>query len=215
MKKKLVLFDFDGTITTKDTLFEFIRFYVGNARFVSGLMLLSPVLTLYLLKLIPNWKTKEFFLRWFIGGETASIVEKRSLEFSKKVLPQIIRPKALAAIKKYQKEGATIAVVTASSDTWVKPWCDKLGILCLATKLEVVDDNITGRLVGKNCFGEEKACRIRQHFNLSKYAEIIAYGDSKGDREMFALAHKYFYKPFQNESEEIHINEKQHTNVLT
>ena len=34
MKKKLYCFDFDGTLTTSDTLLEFIRYAKGTGRFL-------------------------------------------------------------------------------------------------------------------------------------------------------------------------------------
>src|SRR5690348_15773750 len=67
-KKRLVLFDFDGTITTKDTLIEFLTFYKGKVRLLAGLVILSPMLALYALRLIPNWKAKQHLLKYFIGG---------------------------------------------------------------------------------------------------------------------------------------------------
>ena len=34
-------------------------------------------------------------------------------------------------------------------------------------------------------------------FDLSNFDEIIAYGDTSGDREMLVLAHQQHYKPFR------------------
>ena len=41
MVKKVYAFDFDGTLTTKDTLLEFIRFARGNTAFLFGFLLFS------------------------------------------------------------------------------------------------------------------------------------------------------------------------------
>ena len=197
MKKTLVLFDFDGTITTKDTLIELLRFYRGTPRIFWGLLLLSPMLLKYFFKVIPNWRAKEYFLQHFLGGEELSAFNVRCKDFSTHVLPTIIRKKALKAIEKYKAEGATIIVISASAENWVQPWCEGQGLVCLATQLEVKDNKITGNLCGKNCYGEEKVNRLKSHLRLSDYQEIIAYGDSSGDREMFAIAHQKFYKPFR------------------
>ncbi|HET7179960.1 MAG TPA: HAD-IB family hydrolase [Chryseosolibacter sp.] len=193
----LVLFDFDGTITYRDTLVEFARFYAGSRRYLFGLAMLTPVMALYAARLIANWKAKQYFLGCFFRGEEISYFNSRCLDFSTAVLPSLIRPAALAAIEQYQNEGATIAVVSASAENWVKPWCDTHGLLCLATQLEIREGRITGNLEGRNCYGDEKVCRIRERFNLSDYNQIIAYGDSSGDKEMLNLAHHRFYKPFR------------------
>ena len=194
---RLVLFDFDGTITTKDTLIEFARFYRGRKKFLIGILMLAPVLGLFALKAIPNWKAKQFFLARFFKGERLSDFNVRCSEFATKILPALIRPEAEKAISLYREQNATIAVVTASAENWVKPWCDQFGAFCLATRLEAIDGIITGKFTGRNCYGDEKACRIKDHFNLNQYDEIIAYGDSRGDQEMLALAHKKYYKPFR------------------
>jgi phosphatidylglycerophosphatase C len=197
MIKKLVLFDFDGTITTKDTLLEFLIFYKGYVRFLLGMLILSPVILLYLTKLIPNWKGKQICLRYFLGGDELSYFNQRCRAFAEKKLPRLIRPEAETAIKQYKRENAQIAVVSASAENWIKPWCDKQGILCIGTQLEVEDNKITGNLCGANCYGPEKVKRIEKQFLLADYQQIIAYGDSSGDREMFAIAHQQYFKPFR------------------
>ena len=77
------------------------------------------------------------------------------------------------------------------------PWCNKYGIVCLATKLEVVKEKITGKIEGKNCNGVHKKDKILSYFNLNSFDQIIAYGDTIGDLDMLALAHTRFYKPFR------------------
>lgn len=195
---ELVLFDFDGTITTKDTLIEFVRYYRGHRRYIESMIMLSPILALYTFKIIPNWKAKQYFLSRHFRGENIDEFNKRCREFSTKVLPSLIRPKALDAIHAYHAQRATMAVVSASAENWVKPFCDQYGLLCLATKLEVKDKVITGKLSGKNCYGDEKVCRIKEEFDLSSFDRIIAYGDSSGDREMLQLAHQAHYKPWRS-----------------
>jgi len=191
---RLVLFDFDGTLTTKDTLIEFVNFYRGRKHFLLGMLMLAPIMALYALKLLPNWKAKQFFLSRYFRGEKIETFNLRCLDFSAKILPTLIRTQAWEAIEVYRKENATLAVVSASAENWVKPWCDQNGFHCLATKLEVKSGLITGKMLGRNCYGDEKVCRIREHFNLSDYDEIVAYGDSRGDKEMLALAHKRHYR---------------------
>jgi len=198
MKKKLVLFDFDGTITTKDTLLEFVLFYRGKYALLTGGLVLAPILTLHMLKLIQNWRAKQFFLAWYFRGEPIDIFNARCRQFADEKIPQLVRPGALAAIEQYQREGHTVVVVSASAENWVKPWCDHHNLICLATQLEVKNNRVTGNISGKNCYGPEKCSRISEKFTLADYEEVIAYGDSSGDKEMLALAHKRFYKPFRN-----------------
>jgi phosphatidylglycerophosphatase C len=197
MKKRLVLFDFDGTITTKDTFIEFLIFYKGMTKFLAGMAIMSPYLALFKLKLIPNWKAKEKVITHFLGGESLENLRAKCNEFSEQVLPSLIRPGAIQTINQYKSESSTVAVVSASAEDWVEPWCRKQGILCIATQLEIENGRVTGKLCGPNCYGPEKVNRIQKQFILKEFEEIVAYGDSSGDKEMFGIAHQYHYKPFR------------------
>ena len=197
-RKKLVLFDFDGTLTTKDTLLEFLLFYKGKIRVLFGLLALFPVLALYMLRLVPNWKAKQYLLRHFIGGARLEEFNAVCKEFSTQIIPKLIRPKGLHILEQHLRDKATLIVISASAENWVGPWCEQIGVNYLATQLEVVNGIVTGNLCGKNCYGPEKVDRIKKQFELSDFDEIIAYGDSSGDREMFGIAHHYFYKPFRS-----------------
>jgi HAD superfamily hydrolase (TIGR01490 family) len=197
VKKRIALFDFDGTITTKDTLLEFIRFYHGTNKFLRGFAVTSPWIGLMTFKLIPNWRAKEKVLSWFFKGEDEKTFDEKCKAFSKSILPSLIRPKALAEIQNHKRENATVVVISASAENWVRPWCEENQLNCLATRLEVVNGKLTGRISGFNCYGAEKERRIRECYNLADFEEIFAYGDSKGDLEMLALAQKQHYKPFR------------------
>ena len=58
VKKGIAFFDFDGTITTKDTLLEFIKFSKGNLLFYAGFLLNLHFLVAYKLKIISNQAAK-------------------------------------------------------------------------------------------------------------------------------------------------------------
>jgi phosphatidylglycerophosphatase C len=197
VKKKLVLFDFDGTITTKDTLLEFIRFYHGSLKFLIGFALLSPVIALHLFKIIPNWKAKQFVLTWFFKDESVEQFAAKCDNFTHKIIPSLIRPQALVAIQNHKQNNDEVVVISASAENWVAPWCKALGLPCIATRLEAVHGKLTGKIVEKNCYGAEKVSRLLMHYSLNDFSSIVAYGDSSGDKEMLAVAHEQFYKPFR------------------
>lgn len=193
MKKRLVIFDFDGTITYKDTFLEFMKFYKGRKAFYSGFAKLSPIMGMFLFKLIPNYKAKEAAISHFFKGEDISEFNRKCQTFSENIIPNLIIPKALDAILTHQKEGARLIVVSASAENWLAPWCEKINLELIATKLEVEEGKITGRLSGRNCYGEEKECRLKEVVELSDYDEIYVYGDSSGDKSILKLAtHPHF-----------------------
>jgi HAD superfamily hydrolase (TIGR01490 family) len=193
---RIAFFDFDGTITHKDTLLEFIRFAKGNIGFYSGFLLYSPALVAFKLKMISNQAAKQLILRHFFGNMSVTEFSKLCNDFAVKVVPGLVRYKALHELQELEQKNFRIVVVSASAENWVKLWAEKMGYDYIATRLETVSDSITGRITGSNCFGEEKVNRIKQQYNLSEYSEIYCYGDSDGDRPMLALGTKSFFKPF-------------------
>jgi len=195
--KKIAFFDFDRTITTKDTMFELIRHQKGNAKFYFGFLINIPVFAALKLKLISNQVAKEKLLSYFFKGTDLSIFQSACEVFANEHLPLLIRPGALAEIEKLWQQGFKITIVSASAENWIKSWADKMNIGLIATQLETVNDKLTGRVEGQNCNGEEKAARIRSVYNLAEFDEIYCYGDSKGDEQMLALGTKTFYKPFR------------------
>ena len=55
----IAFFDFDGTVTTRDTLLEFIRFVKGDLSFFLGFMVHTPLLILYKMQIVLNQRAKE------------------------------------------------------------------------------------------------------------------------------------------------------------
>jgi phosphatidylglycerophosphatase C len=201
---KIALFDFDGTITTKDTLLEFIKHSKGTTRFYLGFLLTSPWLIAYKLKLISNQAAKEKVLRFFFRLTPLDRFDIYCQSFTRDVLPRLIRPKALREIEQLRAAGVSVVIVSASPGDWIRPWSESVGATLLATRLETAPDKdpakphrLTGRIFELNCHGEEKVRRIREAYTLEDFQEIYAYGDSKGDRPMLKLATASFYKPFR------------------
>ncbi|UII25514.1 HAD-IB family hydrolase [Fulvivirga maritima] len=196
MSKDLVLFDFDGTLTTKDTLLDFTQYAFGKGHFIRGMLKLLPSMVGLKLGVIPNWKAKEKYLRYFFGGLTFEELQTLGQEYGEKRVPQLIRKKALAAINEYKEAGVTMYIVSASSPLWIESWASKYGIKVVGTRLEISEGKMTGKIDGKNCYGLEKVNRIKKEVDLKDYENVYAYGDSSGDREMLQLATKGFYKYF-------------------
>jgi len=96
----IALFDFDGTITTDDSLIKFIRFVVGDVKFIWGMVFLSPMLTVYKLKLIPNYKAKQYMLSYFFKDMNKEKFLQVANEYSLKHIDTILRPKAMEKIAK-------------------------------------------------------------------------------------------------------------------
>jgi len=196
-KTNLALFDFDGTITTKDTLVGFIQYAVGKKAYYFGLLKLSPMLTAYTLKLIPNYRAKELMIAHFFQGWDSKEFQTLAKKYSLEEIDKITRPQAIQQIRWHQEQGDKVVIVSASMECWLKAWCKQYGIDLLSTKLEIKEQRLTGKFATKNCHGVEKAHRIKERYILKEYKKIYGYGDSSGDKALLALSDEAFYKPFR------------------
>ena len=199
MKKRetIVVFDFDGTITRKDTLLEFIKFSKGNLRFYFGLMLFSPLIIAMKLKIFPNWKIKQSLFSYFYKDVSIEEFNKWGKKFSFEI-DKIVRPKAIETLKFHKKNGDKVVIISASIENWITFWAKKTGVdTVLATKIEINEESVlTGKFLTKNCYGQEKVNRLLAEFpNRSEY-KLIAYGDSRGDKELIDFADEGYYNKF-------------------
>jgi phosphatidylglycerophosphatase C len=190
----LALFDFDGTITNKDSLFDFILFSMGKATIITGLLILFPVLILYKLKIISNWKAKESVLSYFFKGWSISSFNEAASKYSNERIPFILRSNAIDRLNYHVLQKDKIVIVSASVEAWLEGWCMQNGFDLIGTKMEIIDGRITGKLLTRNCNGVEKVSRIKEKYLLKDYKKIYAYGDSGGDMPMLGLADEKYYK---------------------
>lgn len=201
MKKKIYCFDFDGTLTTSDTLLEFIKYAKGRGRFLMVFLMYSPLLVLMKLHLYPNWKAKQQIFAHLFAGMRIEKFDALCRGFAEES-QHLLRPKGITLMHEALVAGAQVFIVSASIDNWVRPFFDirnLKGVQVLGTQIEVEDGKLTGNFKSNNCYGKEKVHRITEvlkSFERSEY-EIEAFGDSRGDKEMLAFADKGHFKPFR------------------
>ena len=195
--RKIVAFDFDGTLTTKDTLLAFIRYAKGSSGFWLGFLRYSPLLVLMKLGLYPNYKAKQKVFAHFFKGMTLEAFDALCQRFANDN-HHLLRPQALETLNKAISEGAEVVIVSASIDNWVQAFFEgDRSIRIIGTQIEVEEGVLTGRFLTNNCYGQEKVNRIRALFPNRQDYHLTAYGDSRGDQELLAFADESHYKPFR------------------
>lgn len=198
LKKTIAFFDFDGTISKSDSFIGFVKYYFGLYKTLWGFIYLFPIFLFYKLRIITNDKAKVGALKHFFNNTNEKAFKQKADDYSSIHLDKILRDKAVKKLNWHQENKHEIVIVSASIDYWLRKYCEKNNFNLIATKLEIIDDKVTGRLLGKNCYGIEKVRRIKEVYNLEDYQEIYAYGDTPGDIPMLNLAdkNKAFYRCF-------------------
>ncbi|MCF2219921.1 haloacid dehalogenase-like hydrolase [Chryseobacterium sp. PS-8] len=193
--KKLYCFDFDGTLTYKDTMFMYLKFY-DSTRFRLQFLKHIPLFVLLKLKLADTEKVKKSFIGSILKGQTQEKIEKKSRQFFEHYYPKIVRENALDFIQNIDHNNTQSLLVTASLDIWAKPFAEAFKMQLVSTRAEFRNGVFTGNFVGRNCNGNEKLVRIQQEISNHKYDKIIAFGDTSGDKPMLNWANEGHYQFF-------------------
>ena len=94
MMKKLYLFDFDGTLTYKDTMFMFLKFYDPGKYSVQFLKHV-PLFALLKLKLADEESVKKSLIASILKGKSRYQIEKKAQQFFEENYPSLFRENAL------------------------------------------------------------------------------------------------------------------------
>jgi phosphatidylglycerophosphatase C len=196
-KPPIVAFDFDGTLTVRDSFMAFLRWRAGPGRYARGLVKLAPSALAYLFHR-DRGRIKQAAVREFLRGVPRQRLEAEAREFAEQVSHKLLRPDAVEAWKRWRGEHARLVIVTASPDLVVAPFARELGAdALLGTELAFdAEGRVTGDFATPNCRGWEKVVRLKAAFGPD--VEIkAAYGDTSGDHEMLAMAETAGYRVFK------------------
>lgn len=185
-------FDFDRTLTTRDTFGRFLRELAGSRALVQagGNELVS------LGRAVAHggaWRD-EAKERLF-ARVAAGVAEPEAAAAAERVVAHVrrhlLRAPLVHRLRWHVGSGHRVVVVSASFHAYVSPVVRAFGASdVLATRWEVDAGSglLTGRFAGANVRGPRKAEVLQRLLGVDRIA--FAYGDSRGDREMLAMAHE-------------------------
>ena len=192
----VVAFDFDGTLTCRDSFVAFFRWRAGLLGFAAAVGGLAPDIAAHMIK-PDRGKLKAAMARRFLGPIRRGDLEAETRRFAQTRAADLFRPDAVACWRDWRRRGARLLIVTASPEIFVAPFAALLGADGLiGTRLAFDgDDRFAGTLEGLNCRGPEKVARLQAALGEDLQLEA-AYGDSDGDTEMLAFARTAGLKVF-------------------
>ena len=193
----IVAFDFDGTLTIRDSFTEFLRWRAGPAGWALGLVKMAPAVAHYA-RDRDRGRIKAASVREFLGGVDRTTLEADAERFADAVWDRFMRPDALDCWNSWGDKGAHRVIVTASPVTTVAPFAKRLGAdALLGTPLFFdADDKVSGAFAGPNCRGPEKVRRLQATYGPDVRL-AAAYGDTSGDTEMLRIAEEQGFRVFK------------------
>ncbi len=186
-------FDFDGTLTDRGSVFDFLVTVVGRRAVLEATAALAPALARAALAggAAADDTKERLFIRLLAGVESARVSEEAA-EFGVHHVAAHVRPDVRRRLDWHRCRGDAVVVVSASPEVYVAAAADWLGAEgSVATRLEVgADGRLTGRYEGRNCRGEEKIRRLRLWIGDRGHEgrRLWAYGNSRGDLDMLRAA---------------------------
>ena len=184
--RPVAFFDFDGTLTTGDTLMPFLKYVVGAPTYYAKLVLLSPVLAAYFAKLLRNDIAKQIMLKSYLAGYHIDKLFELGQRFSEEIIPTMLRPEGMERLRWHQEHGHECVLVSASLDVYLNAWAKPTQfseVICTSLQ-ENNNRRASGKIGGKNCYGEEKLVRIQKWESKISQTKRYAYGDTSGDIPM-------------------------------
>lgn len=184
-------FDVDGTLTTRDCVVPFLELLVGRARLAAGIVA-QPVALVNALARRDRDRIKAIAVRAAFSGRDVEAVAALGTAFAETVHGSWMRADTVGRLDWHRAQGHRVVLVSASLGVYLRALGSMLGtdaVLCTEAVVSG-DGRYTGEMAGGNCRGPEKIRRLRAWMTGTGVADadLWAYGDSNGDREMLAAA---------------------------
>ncbi|MGH9027316.1 MAG: HAD-IB family hydrolase [Acidimicrobiia bacterium] len=188
--RTVAAFDFDGTLTRRDTVVPFLMTVCGPVKIAAAAAAISPWLVGAALDERRREDAKERLLRRTVAGRSDTEMREAGRQFADDIVARRLRDDARARITWHRGQDHELVLVSASLTHYLDAVAEQLGFdAVLATELEVgPDGRLTGGLVGANVRGPEKVRRLEEWLGDDQPAFVWAYGDSAGDRDLLARA---------------------------
>jgi len=185
----MAIFDLDGTITRRDTLFPLVlRLLARRPLRLLRLLGVAPAAIRYLFD-HDRGALKQSLLRATLRGTARADLDAASLAFVRETIERRCFQDALRTIRRHRDAGHYLVLMSASVDFYVPEFGRQLGFdHVISTGVAWNGERLDGTLTTPNRRGEEKAICLRALVAERGDADTFAYGNSDSDLPHLQLA---------------------------
>jgi phosphatidylglycerophosphatase C len=191
---RLVVFDLDGTVTRRDTLFPYVAGYLSRERWRwPALLQVVPMAALFAVGKADHGRVKASLIKAALGGCTRAQIVDWTDKFVRELLQDGLFTDARRTISTHLEGGDRLVLMSASTDLYVPAIARSLGfheVIC--TGVQWNGDRLKGDLTTPNRRGPEKARCLKELQQRYPQHTIVAYGNAKSDLEHLQLAQHGF-----------------------
>ena len=181
------IFDVDGTLIAHDSLERiFIRFLwrYGELRVGDLARLFGGAI-----KALAEGRSPLKANKAYLRGKSAERVARLARDCFEQEIERRLLPSAIERLRWHQRAGHHVVLLSGTLDLLLAPLAEYLGVeACTGTEIEIVNQCLTGRIVGLHPYGAAKAecltkINCKATFDL---ARSFAYADCYADRYLLA-----------------------------
>ncbi len=195
----LAAFDFDGTLTRRDTLIPFLVGVAGPRDFAAAWARLGSLAARRRLDIGDRDEVKAQLVRLLLAGRTQRDLEARGGRYARDLLTgDRLRPLVVDRVHAHRDRGDLCVLVSASLVYYLEPIAHELGIDgVVGVRPESVDGVLTGELTRPNVRADQKVVQLDEWLEAGDHrpaaGERSAYGNTSGDHALLAAAdHRYW-----------------------
>jgi HAD superfamily hydrolase (TIGR01490 family) len=185
--KKLVIFDFCGTLISFQTADRYVKFCVERLKdnkvvqWRHRLIRVMDVLRIFKIynHICPRNSWRKRMILWQLKGVEYTKCDKLAERyFREELLPNVVGA-LLEKLKEHLSIGDRVCILSGGYDVYIKYFAEYFGVKeTISSRIAFRDGKCSGKMEGKDCMREDKLEYIRP---LIKGLKTICYTDSKSD----------------------------------
>lgn len=195
----LAAFDFDGTISRKDTLIPFLLRATGRARFASGWRQVVAAGARGRVDLRDRDAVKAELIEHLLADRLEADLREAGERYARDLLSEDrLRPLVVDRLRAHRERGDTCVIVSASLVYYLEPIAREFGVHgVVGVEPEVCDGRLTGSLCRPNVRAEQKVVQLDAWLSaqdlVPETGHRSAYGNTSGDHALLRAAdHRYW-----------------------